>query len=59
MDMSYRQMRNEVLLMLQIEKLKTQVSQNITVIEFSSITGAGTEQIFSWLETMSIKSNHK
>lgn len=51
MDMSYRQMRNEVLLMLQIEKLKSQITQTITVAEFSAINGTGVDKIMSWLQT--------
>ncbi|XP_065222193.1 ADP-ribosylation factor-like protein 16 [Planococcus citri] len=51
MDMSYRQMRNEALLMLQIEKLKTQISQTITIAEFSAIDGTGNDKIFAWLQT--------
>lgn len=50
MDMSYRQMRNEALLILQIEKLKREVSQKIEVIEFSAIKGIGIEKILDWLE---------
>lgn len=50
MDLSYRQMRNEALLMLQIEKLKLQIHQKITIVEFSSITGAGMKEIVAWLE---------
>lgn len=48
--MSYRQMRNEALLILQIEKLKREVSQKIEVIEFSAIKGIGIEKILDWLE---------
>lgn len=49
MDYAYRQMRNEALLMLQIEKLKTQVQQTITIIETSAITREGIDQIEEWL----------
>lgn len=49
MDYAYRQMRNEALLMLQIEKLKTQVPQEITIIEASAITREGLDQIVEWL----------
>ncbi|CAO1429390.1 unnamed protein product [Diamesa serratosioi] len=49
MDYAYRQMRNEALLMLQIEKLKTQVQQAITIIESSAITREGIDQIEEWL----------
>lgn len=50
MDMSYRQMRNEALLILQIEKLKREVPQRIEVIEFSAIKNIGNEKILNWLE---------
>lgn len=49
MDYAYRQMRNEALLMLQIEKLKTQVPQEISIIEASAITREGLDQIVEWL----------
>lgn len=49
MDYAYRQMRNEALLMLQIEKLKAQVSQEISIIEASAITREGLDQIVEWL----------
>jgi ADP-ribosylation factor-like protein 1 len=49
MDYAYRQMRNEALLMLQIEKLKTQVPQEISMIEASAITREGLDQIVEWL----------
>ena len=49
MDYAYRQMRNEALLMLQIEKLKKQVPQEITIIEASAITKEGLDQITEWL----------
>ena len=49
MDYAYRQMRNEALLMLQIEKLKTQVAQEILMFEASAITREGLDQIVEWL----------
>lgn len=49
MDLAYRQMRNEALLMLQIEKLKKQVRQNITIVQASAITGDGNDKIYEWL----------
>ncbi|XP_070506042.1 ADP-ribosylation factor-like protein 16 [Chironomus tepperi] len=49
MDYAYRQMRNEALLMLQIETLKKQVPQDITIIEASAITKEGLDQITEWL----------
>lgn len=50
MDMSYRQMRNEALLILQIEKLRREEFRKIEVVEFSSIRNIGTEKILAWLE---------
>lgn len=49
MDYAYRQMRNEALLMLQIEKLRKEVPQTITIIEASAITREGLDQIVEWL----------
>lgn len=49
MDASYRQMRNEALLMLQIQRLQKEVKQEITVIEASAITGKGRNEIMQWL----------
>lgn len=49
MDYAYRQMRNEALLMLQLEKLNKQVPQEITMIEASAIDREGLDQIVEWL----------
>ena len=49
MDYAYRQMRNEALLMLQIETFKKQITQDITIIEASAITKEGLDQITEWL----------
>lgn len=49
MDLAYRQMRNEALLMLQFDKLKKQVRQSIQVVETSSITCDGHPKILEWL----------
>lgn len=49
MDLSYRQMRNEALLMLHFARLNREVSQNITVIEASGMEGQGIEQLRNWL----------
>lgn len=51
MDFAYRQMRNEALLMLQIERLKTQIPQSITIIQASAIDLEGVDQIIEWLFT--------
>uniref|UniRef100_A0A6V7JL90 ADP-ribosylation factor-like protein 16 n=1 Tax=Bracon brevicornis TaxID=1563983 RepID=A0A6V7JL90_9HYME len=49
MDLSYRQMRNEALLMIHFARLKREVRQDITVIEASAMTGQGVETIRDWL----------
>lgn len=49
MDLAYRQMRNEALLMLQYEKLKKQIRQTIQIVETSSISCNGHDKIFEWL----------
>lgn len=49
MDLAYRQMRNEALLILQYEKLKKQIRQPIEIVETSSITCDGHEKILNWL----------
>lgn len=49
MDVSYRQMRNEALLILQMRRLQKEVKQEITVIEASAITGEGRNEILQWL----------
>jgi selenocysteine-specific translation elongation factor len=54
MDASYRQMRNEALLMLQLTQLKKEISQDITVVEASAMTGEGIDNILKWLQGDSI-----
>ena len=49
MDYAYRQMRNEALLMLEIDKLKTQVPQKISIIEASAITREGLDKIVEFM----------
>lgn len=49
MDLAYRQMRNEALLMLQYDKLKKQIRQSIQIVETSSITCTGHAKILEWL----------
>lgn len=49
MDVSYRQMRNEALLMLQYARLQKEVTQKITVLETSGMTGQGVEDLRGWL----------
>lgn len=50
MDASYRQMRNEALLMLQYDRLKKEVPQNITTAEVSATTAEGLNTVISWLK---------
>lgn len=62
MDLSYRQMRNEALLMLQFARLKKEITQEISVIETSGITGQGLEDLRNWLfdpNTLQIVKNTK
>lgn len=49
MDLAYRQMRNEALLMLQLDKLRKQIRQPVTVVEASALTDLGHAQIVQWL----------
>lgn len=49
MDFSYRQMRNEALLMMQMRELEKQVSQKITIVQASAISNEGVDEIFDWL----------
>lgn len=49
MDVSYRQMRNEALLMLQMRRLQKEIKQTINIVEASAITGEGCEQILEWI----------
>lgn len=49
MDLSYRQMRNEALLMLQYSRLKKEVTQELTIFETSGMTGQGIEELKDWL----------
>ncbi|XP_015837516.1 ADP-ribosylation factor-like protein 16 [Tribolium castaneum] len=50
MDVSYRQMRNEALLMLQMRRFEKEINQKVTITEASAITGEGREEILSWLK---------
>ncbi|KXJ82851.1 ADP-ribosylation factor-like protein 16 isoform X2 [Aedes albopictus] len=51
MDLAYRQMRNEALLMLQMEKFRKQIAQDITIVQFSAINKEGIDEIYEWLAT--------
>lgn len=50
MDVSYRQMRNEALLILQMKRLQKEIPQDLQVIEASAITGVGRDQILKWIK---------
>ncbi|KAH8409354.1 hypothetical protein KR222_001555, partial [Zaprionus bogoriensis] len=50
MDYSYRQMRNEALLMLQMSKLQKQIRQQVTIVEASAVTRVGLDRIYDWLQ---------
>lgn len=50
MDVSYRQMRNEALLMLQMLRLQKEVKQNISIVEASATSGEGRDKILEWLK---------
>lgn len=50
MDYSYRQMRNEALLMLQMQKLQKQIRQQVTIVEASAVTQVGLDPIYDWLQ---------
>lgn len=54
MDLSYRQMRNEALLMLQMRRLQKEVVQSITILEASAVTGEGTENVMKWLQNLTL-----
>lgn len=49
MDLAYRQMRNEALLMLQFNRLQKEITQKISVIEASAMSGLGTDNVHEWL----------
>lgn len=50
MDLSYRQMRNEALLMLQIKRLQKEVPQIVTILEASGVTGEGIDNVEKWIQ---------
>ncbi|XP_015591041.1 ADP-ribosylation factor-like protein 16 [Cephus cinctus] len=49
MDLSYRQMRNEALLMLHFTRLQKEIPQKIRIIETSGMTGEGVEELREWM----------
>lgn len=54
MDVAYRQMRNEALLMLQMKRLQKEVRQNITILEASAINGEGMDKLHEWVTGIKI-----
>lgn len=50
MDYAYRQMRNEALLMLNMVKLQKEIRQKITIVEASSVSKDGLDEIYEWLK---------
>ena len=49
MDLAYRQMRNEAMLMLNLQKIMKQSKQKITVLETSAVAQTGLDQVLQWL----------
>ncbi|XP_078035469.1 ADP-ribosylation factor-like protein 16 [Augochlora pura] len=49
MDLSYRQMRNEALLMLEFSRIQKEVKQDLSLFETSGMTGQGVEELRNWL----------
>ena len=49
MDLSYRQMRNEALLMLHYSRMQKEATQELTIFETSGMTGQGVEELRNWL----------
>ncbi|XP_033328193.2 ADP-ribosylation factor-like protein 16 [Megalopta genalis] len=49
MDLSYRQMRNEALLMLEFSRIQKEVKQELALFETSGMTGQGIEELRNWL----------
>lgn len=49
MDLSYRQMRNEALLMLQYSRLQKEVTQELVIFETSGMTSLGVEELRGWI----------
>lgn len=48
--MSYRQMRNEALLMLQMRRLQKEIKQPVKIVEASAISGDGRDLILEWIK---------
>lgn len=49
MDLAYRQMRNEALLILNLKKIMEKTKQRITVVETSAVAKTGIDKVLEWL----------
>lgn len=49
MDLAYRQMRNEAILMLNLNKIIKQSKQKITIVETSAVAKTGLDKVLEWL----------
>lgn len=49
MDLAYRQMRNEAMLIMNLKKIKEQSKQNITIVETSAVAQTGLDKVLEWL----------
>lgn len=49
MDLAYRQMRNEALLILNLKKIMEQSKQKITIVETSAVAQTGLDKVLEWL----------
>lgn len=55
MDFSYRQMRNEALLMMQMRELEKQVTQKLTIMQASAISNEGIDEIYECVSMILLK----
>lgn len=49
MDLAYRQMRNEALLILNLKKVMEKTKQKITIVETSAVANTGVDKVLDWL----------
>lgn len=49
MDLAYRQMRNEALLILNLKKVMEKTKQKITIVETSAVANTGIDKVLEWL----------
>lgn len=49
MDLAYRQMKNEAILMLNLDKIIKESKQKITVVETSAVAQTGVDKVLEWL----------